>query len=149
MFEKSREFLRNPNKHEISALLNEIESNRYDLEKLLSKLFKIKRKTVIIDLFELERLILKANISKDKIKNKDIIVVMGQTGAGKTTTILKFLGNSFEEVYIRGAKKYAPFNLSPSHYSFHTSFEAISCTSFINAAQIPESMASKIKLKKT
>ena len=57
---------------------------------------------------------------------------MGKTGNGKTTTILKFLGNNFKRI---SYNQYVPASsLSEKHQSFFTSAEATSCTRYINAA---------------
>jgi GTPase SAR1 family protein len=75
------------------------------------------------------------------IKGKDVLLMIGNTGSGKSTIILKFLGNNFKKILIGNAVYYVPDdNLNPLHKSFHTSPECVSCTSFINAAPIPEDM---------
>jgi polynucleotide 5'-kinase involved in rRNA processing len=51
---------------------------------------------LIIDLFYLQRLIKKAKETKQIIQGKDIILMIGNTGSGKSTNILKFLGNNFK-----------------------------------------------------
>jgi ABC-type lipoprotein export system ATPase subunit len=45
----------------------------------------------------LERLIKKTNAAKDMIKNKDVLFIIGNTGCGKSTTILRFLGYSLKK----------------------------------------------------
>lgn len=60
-------------------------------------LLSLKKMLLIIDVFELCRLVKKTNESKKLIKDKEIILVLGKTGNGKTTTILKFLGNNFKK----------------------------------------------------
>jgi predicted GTPase len=91
-------------------------------------------------------LIKKSNESKNKIEDKDIILVMGKTGSGKSTTILRFFGQNFKRMMIKGQTVYVPDdNLEDKYASFHTSFEAVSCTSFINAEEIPHRMYKKKK----
>lgn len=69
----------------------------------------LKRLVLILDIFELKRLVEKGNDSKEKIKGQDIILVMGMTGAGKTTNILKFLGYNFKSGgMLKGQKIYVP-----------------------------------------
>ena len=58
------------------------------------------------------------------------------------------LGNDFKQINVNGAIRYAPEGeLSEEHASFHTSYEAVSCTSFINAASIPSAMKRKLDKK--
>jgi predicted GTPase len=84
---------------------------------------------------------MKSKVSKAKIQDKDIILVMGKTGSGKSTTILRFFGQNFKRVMVKGQTVYVPDDdIEEKYASFHTSFEAISCTSFINAEEIPPRM---------
>lgn len=71
-------------------------------------------------------------------------MVLGNTGSGKTTTVLKLLGNDFEAAEERGDTIYVPKVLNPEHASFCTSSEAKSCTRHINAALIPKAMMEKV-----
>ena len=75
-------------------------------------------------------------------------MILGNTGSGKSTNILKMLGNNFKKIDVEGATFYVPDDkLKPEHRSFHTSFYGVSCTSFINAARIPENMKEKMSTK--
>ena len=56
------------------------------------------RLVLILDIKYLEELMLKAKAAKSKIAEKNVIVVIGKTGSGKSTLILKLLGNSFKQV---------------------------------------------------
>ena len=67
---------------------------------------RLKKNILIIDVFELERMILKVKKPRDLIRGKDVILVMGMTGSGKTTTILKFLGHNFKKTVINGFTGY-------------------------------------------
>ena len=56
----------------------------------------MKTKILPINVLELQRLIDKTNDARKLIKGKDIIFVIGNTGSGKSTNILKFLGYTLE-----------------------------------------------------
>ena len=117
IFEKDPEF-KIVNKDSIESSIKKIceiqknIDNNVDVDRnintLLSEVKNLKKLVIIFDVFELERLILKGNRSKQKIKDTDGILVMGKTGAGKTTNILKFLGNSFKKVMINGEPIFEP-----------------------------------------
>jgi predicted GTPase len=80
---------------------------------------------------------------KDIIKNKDVILIIGNTGSGKTTTTLKLLGCNFKRK--EGTKSWVPDGGCNSNYeSFRISNKARSETSIINAALIPKEMKSKL-----
>ena len=85
---------------------------------IYSDINTLKRKVGIIDIYKLERLVKKSNLSKLKIKGKDVILVIGKTGVGKTSTILRLLGHTFKKIKVRGGlvDKYQPEGkLSPEH----------------------------------
>lgn len=74
--------------------------------------------------------------------------MIGNTGSGKSTNILKFLGNNFKPVNVSGSTIYVPDdNLNPEHKSFHTSASCVSCTSHINSIEIPDKMKAKLRGK--
>lgn len=52
----------------------------------------LKKKIIGIDTLELERLIDKTKESEISIEGKDAVIFVGNTGSGKSTAILKFLG---------------------------------------------------------
>jgi ABC-type lipoprotein export system ATPase subunit len=52
----------------------------------------LKIKISSINILELERLINKTKCSEAMIKDKDVLLIIGNTGSGKSTNILKFLG---------------------------------------------------------
>jgi hypothetical protein len=67
--------------------------------------------------------------------------MLGGTGSGKSTNILKFLGYNLKEEYYNSLSTLIPEGeLSKEHQTFYTSPEAKSCTRYINATPIPKSM---------
>jgi predicted GTPase len=115
-----------------------LDKNEDNLDKIVGCLEELKRNVQIIDIYHLQRLIKSALKTKSLIKGKDIIVMLGNTGCGKSTIILKFLGNNFKAIEDYGSTVYVPEDLKEEHKSFHTSFSIVSCTSHINAAPIPK-----------
>lgn len=78
------------------------------------------------------------------IQNKDILFVLGNTGSGKSTNILKFLGYILALSKYKGLNTLAPLEkLEKEHQTFYTSPEAKSCTRYINAVKVPEKMYKK------
>lgn len=75
---------------------------------LFDSLKKLKQKMLIIDVYELSRRVRYTRESKKLIKGKDVIFVIGKTGNGKTTTILRFLGVLFKEKPFKGGRIYVP-----------------------------------------
>lgn len=61
---------------------------------MYENLFTLNTKIFTINVLELQRLINKTNDAS--IKDKDIIFVIGNTGSGKNTNILKLLGYTLE-----------------------------------------------------
>ncbi len=61
-----------------------------------------------IDVLELDRLINKTNDAKKDIEDKDVLFVIGTTGSGKSTNILKFLGYTLRKSTYKGLSTLAP-----------------------------------------
>lgn len=79
---------------EIEELLTKITSE--ESKTTYENLFTLKTKVFPINVLELQRLISKTNDARKLIKDKDVIFVIGNTGSGKSTNILKFLGYTLE-----------------------------------------------------
>jgi GTPase SAR1 family protein len=89
----------------------------------------------------LERLIAKTEESRTLIKDKDVLLMIGNTGSGKSTNILKFLGYDLKPGKFGKLTTLIPTtNLDQDHLTFYTSPEAKSCTRYINAVAIPLKM---------
>ena len=84
-----------PNIIAIDETMKKIQGELKDIGKLHDELNRLKSEVCIIDVFKLEKLINESNKQKKQIEDKDAILVIGATGSGKSTTILKFLGNNF------------------------------------------------------
>ena len=98
-----------------------------------NEIMAIRQSLLIINTWELERLISKTELAKEAIRNKDIIFVMGTTGAGKTTSILKLLNYNLVQTKMNGLTTYIPENnqVAKEHLQLVTSPEAKSCTRYI------------------
>jgi predicted GTPase len=89
----------------------------------------------------LERLIAKTEESRALIKDKDVLLMIGNTGSGKSTNILKFLGYNLKPGKFGKLTTLIPTTeLESNHITFYTSPEAKSCTRYINAVPVPEKM---------
>jgi ABC-type dipeptide/oligopeptide/nickel transport system ATPase component len=70
--------------------------------------------------------------------------MVGNTGSGKSTTILKLLGYQLKQEQYKSLPTLVPTQeLANAHQTFYTSPEAKSCTRFINAVPIPDAMYPK------
>ena len=65
------------------------------LSEVYETLEELLKLVLIIDIFNLKKLMEKTSEVKEIIRKKDVIIFIGKTGGGKTTLILKFLGNNF------------------------------------------------------
>lgn len=92
-------------------------------------------------MLELKRLIDKTDDARGLIENKDVIFMIGNTGSGKSTNILKFLGYNLKQGKFGKLTTLVPIgNLQKEHKTFYTSPEAKSCTRYINAVEVPKEM---------
>ena len=75
------------------------------------------------------------------MKNKDLIIFLGPSGAGKTTSIQVCLGYKLKEGKINGLKTLVvDGKMIPEHEDFLTSPSSESCTRYIKAVKIPEKL---------
>jgi HrpA-like RNA helicase len=68
----------------------------------------LKAKLLPIDVPELERLISKTDEARKQIEDKDVLFVIGTTGSGKSTNILKFLGYNLRKSTYKGLSTLTP-----------------------------------------
>lgn len=77
-------------------------------EDRLNNLFGIKKEISCLNAYSIKRYV---ELSKENFNGKDkkdIIVLIGTTGAGKTTIILKLLGYNLKEGRVSGIKTLIP-----------------------------------------
>ena len=80
-----------------------------------------------IDILELSQLMTTVQPSIQKIIGKNLVLIIGATGAGKSTFIQTCLG--YEHEYRRGVRLIE--DLKPEHETLKTSSSSDSCTSMI------------------
>jgi predicted GTPase len=113
-------------------------------EEAYEVLCALKSKIFGINVLELSRLIDKTADAKKQIENRDVIFIIGNTGSGKSTNILRFLGYNLKAGKIGNLKTLLPTKeLQKEHRTFYTSPETKSCTRYINAVPVPIEMYKK------
>lgn len=96
--------------------------NEKGAKEVYENICALKSKVLPINVLELERLISKTNNAKKKIENKDVVFVLGTTGSGKSTNILKFLGYNLVLTTYKGLPTLVPAEeLHIDHRQFYTS----------------------------
>ena len=95
--------LRTMGDSKLMQLLDKIDSE-VPPEQRYNDIRLLKRTLLPIDVLELERLVNECEAYKALVKGKDILFVVGFTGAGKTTNILRFLGYELREGIENGVK---------------------------------------------
>jgi hypothetical protein len=122
---------------EISKIFKKLTADENPKD-IYNSICALKPRILPINVLELERLIEKTKDARKQIENKDVLFILGTTGSGKSTNILKFLGYTLKEAIFKRLPTLIPKEKLPKeHTSFYTSPEAKSCTRYINAVPIP------------
>ena len=91
----------------------------------------------LVDLDKLTELMQRNQEAGDIVDGKDVLLLCGDTGAGKTSTLQFFLGTSFEEVEVDGFLHLAPKSyMHWSHAQFKTSYSREPTTRSFQAATV-------------
>jgi energy-coupling factor transporter ATP-binding protein EcfA2 len=98
----------------------------------------VKAELTTVDVYSLKRLIelSNENLNQDQEK-KDLLLLIGPTGSGKTTIILKCLGYELEETKIKGLRTLQPKGVRPEHAALRCSPESTSTTRYLFATRLP------------
>ncbi len=124
----------------VNATIKEIKkllSEKSTFNDLFNELFKLLKYIRPLDLDLMLELIGEALEAADKIKDKDVIQLLGGTGTGKSTTIHFLAGSTMELTEVDGIPHIAPVRIvNPEVESFITSPYARSETRIINALSI-------------
>ncbi len=95
-----------------------------------------------IDIRELQRIMDQNIQSKQAIKKRDNIIILGTTQSGKTTMIQHLLGyNLTESLYCKTNSLIPMENLQNAHQSLFTA--PFPCTRHVNAIKIPDGIYKK------
>jgi hypothetical protein len=118
-----------------------------DCEKLKSEAYKMLKDIQPVDMTLMGMLIEKTAEATKQIQGQDIILLLGGTGAGKSTTIHFLAGSKMHEVMIQGIGHIEPIAPVPGLESFVTSPFARSETKSINAIKIEYANLETIEAK--
>jgi len=115
---------------------------RKDMSELAISADTLRRVLQPVDFGELVRIIESSKETEEDLRGKDVILLIGLTGAGKTTTILYLSGVRMEKVKAQiGGKCLAPKDeIPPNLVRFATSASNESCTKHVQAITVSSSM---------
>ena len=81
------------------------------VEKLLKKVSNILNSTQYVNLERLTELMEKNEQAGDGMEGKDVVLLLGSAGSGKTSTLHYLAGSCFQEVEVEGKKHYEPADI--------------------------------------
>jgi ABC-type uncharacterized transport system ATPase subunit len=79
-----------------------------DWEKCLDRLFELKKEIVVVDIPKLKALLKKVEEASLRVKDKNVILFLGNTGAGKSTTIHYLAGSKMVKTLVDGISHIGP-----------------------------------------
>jgi energy-coupling factor transporter ATP-binding protein EcfA2 len=104
---------------------------------LLASVYKLREILCPVDLEKLYRLLTPNHAAGEAMKDKDVWLLLGSTGAGKTTTIQFLAGTTFEEVEVDGSFHFKAASFpDPKLKDFHTSSGAASVTKTVQCFEL-------------
>ncbi|CAF0898623.1 unnamed protein product [Adineta steineri] len=124
------------------SIQNLVETCRISIEDknwkaALTKLKELFQKLSPLNMQELFRLVQKADEAAHLIQGKDIILFLGETGAGKSTAIHFFAGSTMKRVKVNGLNHISPTNIKNSELQrVTTSPFARSETRYITSVEV-------------
>ena len=108
----------------------------FDWKKMKRGLLEILKHWKVIDIGEILELIEKTNEASKSIEDQDILLLLGKTGAGKSTTIHYLTGSTFQKRTENGITYYTPVKCSPTLEKVKTSFQTKSETRYVTAIPV-------------
>jgi len=108
----------------------------FDWKKMKRELLEILKHWKVIDIGEILELIEKTNEASKSIEDQDILLLLGETGVGKSTTIHYLTGSIFEKITKNGITYYTPIKYSPTLEKVITSCQAKSETRYVTAIPV-------------
>jgi len=127
-----------PNAEKFNQNFQELKRSRqvFDWKKMKRGLLEILKHWKVLDFGEILELIEKTNEASTSIENQDILLLLGKTGAGKSTTIHYLTGSEFERRTENGITHYTPIKYSPTLQKVATSFHVKSETRYVTAIPV-------------
>ncbi|RNA15557.1 helicase carboxy-terminal domain [Brachionus plicatilis] len=112
-------------------LLYDIQSSieNENITKLQKELIKLKKVLMVMDFEDLIYIMAKTKTAEEKINNMEVVLLVGKTGSGKSTTLHCLAGSSFK--YNDQNDHYEPFDIQPNLQNVITSNSSNSETRFI------------------
>lgn len=105
---EKEEVLDNTIKNSIISIEAQLDSNNISKHDIFEELVTIQEKIRTVDFDLLVKLVRQTDESAKKIKDLDIVLLLGATGSGKSTTIHFLAGSEMEETELGGFEHIAP-----------------------------------------
>ncbi len=117
-----------------ARVVDDIRAMKRHLEGLLAAICSV-------NLYQLRQFLEQGTGQAEKVAGKDLVILVGNTGSGKSTAILHIAGVTFEiGESERGLRHFfSKGGMKPDMESFVTAPDSRSITQFINVLQMPES----------
>jgi tetratricopeptide (TPR) repeat protein len=133
-----------------SRLKNSLQNNNNTLRRdtvLLEKIADKFRHANLVDMNKLSKLMERNAQAGQELEGKDVLLLCGETGSGKTTTLQFLAGTTFEEVEVDGFLHLQPVHWKdPKSTQFKTSYSREPTTRSLQALTVEASDGSELAI---